>query len=287
MNDETYLDASEMDSSEINSNEIDLNDLENDDTLTFNEYLEQNKKDSYNDVSLYRIDARIFIGKINSNEIESWDFNRELNHEHIKNICENLNHMIGSLKLVRKIYDENKLFLVDGQHRTKALIQKLEEDPKFNIDIYIDIKDVKSENELLVYFKNINTILPMKTENIPTLKYKNIIDLLYKEFPNAFREDNTVRPYTSKNKLLGLFKSFRVFEDYQINELQLFTVIIDKNKKKSLSDCLEYPPRLYEQLKKTGFYLLADKNDGWIKNIIFDLKSKKFENSIKKMHLKK
>lgn len=234
-------------------------------------------KDIFDDYEEYRVDARLFLQFMEND----WEFNRNINENHINQLYMFADKLTGYINLVRCKHDNDKILLIDGQHRREAIRRKLEDDTKLNFDIRIEIKNVYSEEDIINYFTNINNILPMDVNDIPTIKYKNVVDALYSDFPKAFRNDNSPRPYTSKKKLLLLLKSNKLFENFNISDKDLYKKIKYHNSLKSTRiNISDYPKQSLDKAKITGFYLLLDNKNRWIETIKNGLASIKIDKNV-------
>ncbi len=129
----------------------------------------------------------------------------------------------------------------------------------------------------------------MNVDDIPSIKYKNLIDVLYAEYPDAFRDDNSPKPYTSRKKLMVLLKSNKLFEQYNIGINDLYKEIKKLNSLYSTSENIikHTPKNTLDKARKTGFYLLIDKNDRWVKTLILKLDNMKIESRTKRIRIKK
>jgi hypothetical protein len=196
-------------------------------------------------------------------------------------LYQNAENLLGSFCLVKCKYDNDNLYLIDGQHRREAIRRKLSENTKKNFNIHVDVKEVLSENDIINYFKNINNVKPMDNMNIPSLKYKNLIDMLCTEFPNIFISDlsKKKKPYIRKKDFLNFLKNHDIFNCYDCDEIFLFNEIIKKNSHYSIDNNLlkNTPKEILDIAKYTGFYLTCfdlNQNTRWINDIKLNLTRK-------------
>ena len=71
-----------------------------------------------------------------------WDFNRPIDKTHVdklKKIVLKKGYLEGYFDILKC---DNKLSIVNGQHRYKAIIEIMEDEPNFDLDIYCNVHTV-------------------------------------------------------------------------------------------------------------------------------------------------
>lgn len=240
------------------------------DTININNILDEGYLTTINKIKIYKLSARDILPII-----EEWPFNRPKNNDHINNIYQNINQIIGSFKLVKCLFNEGKLYLIDGQHRREAIIKKLLENSSFNIDIQVDILEVENEEEILEYFSLTNNVLKIQDFNLPKINYTKFINLLKNKFPKIF-DDLKEFPYLNEKKILEELKKKEIFEKYNdLTPIMLFKKFDEKNNLLGLTNKDKY----YQIRKEIGFFL----NINWIDELMNDLSLKNNEIKITKI----
>lgn len=134
---------------------------------------------------LYKKDFRTILSEINY-----WSYNRPLNidvvntlYECIKNNNNNINWILTAVKEKKN----NKIFLLDGQHRMEAIKKAIYEDidMKINKFIYINIyliDNIETDDEYIIdLFIKINNSTPLNIPDFPSRFTTKIIKEIIKD----------------------------------------------------------------------------------------------------------
>ena len=123
---------------------------------------------------MYLCKARMFCGTA----VEDWSFNRKVDMNHVQHIHDELlkmkiPHLLGTIKVVYGLQDQ-KYRVIDGQHRLTAITQITEKNISWDINIVVevfDVKDVTCSDVFELYHmanKNLNIALednPLEQRN--------------------------------------------------------------------------------------------------------------------------
>lgn len=216
----------------------------------------------------YKTDAQTFV-----NNVKIWAGQRDLNKEHIVYLAQQITkekYIMGTFTLVRA--DDGTVVLVNGHHRVRALKKILKLQPSFNCDIIIELykTDRLESKRTLNLFKNSNTILNVKVEDMPNKYALSLLDKLTTRFDGIFKdkgiEENCNRPYIHKRLLFSKLK--KAFQDHDLDEDSLFNAILDHNDKLKRK---EYPKNTLKSKGKcveTGCYLGLKGNCSWLDTLL-------------------
>ena len=183
---------------------------------------------------------------------------------------------------------KDKYYLIDGQHRFRAL-KKLYEEYAHDIEIFIEIVNIKNNTDLKenYFILNKNTQLPeiLEIENDKSL-LKELMEYFQEKYPDIWSNKSTriYRPFIN-------FNYFQETLDYLINEIKvldskkLIKLIEDKNENLKTWDREKFngiTDSQYEKAVKWKFYLglySYSSNDKWgyewARNIVFDVTGNK------------
>lgn len=245
-----------------------------------------NRIDSNDNYELYKVDLRRFVSTI-----DDWDYNRKKNQKHISELIQNYPNIIGDFIVVRCKYDDDKLLLIDGQHRRDAIIELFQGDPTLNGKGYVKVFNVDTKNDIAMLFKKINNVMPVKINEIPQFVYVEVIDQLQSKFPKAIKSlDRTTFPYMKKNELLKQLQDARLVEEFELTSTQLYDAIFKKNSEYSVKKDIFRnikTPGAYEKAQTSGFYLGLDRNGKWISELRLELNDmNELTNKTNKMTIK-
>jgi hypothetical protein len=101
-------------------------------------------------------------------------------------------------------------FIIDGQHRHRVLCKHFEEnlcEPDFQVLVYETF--VKTQQEIISYFKELNTQKPIDWKSDPVMLaniYVNELGLAFNSKTVYIRSTTTKRPYLSADTLRSEFK---------------------------------------------------------------------------------
>jgi hypothetical protein len=137
---------------------------------------------------------------------KSWDYQREISQDHVNKLMISIrskNHLHGIISLCSI---NNKIYIVDGQHRMAALRLLIEKDLIHDIDLIIEITKCLNHKEALQYFETINLSTPLDRNVIlgeTQIDYfEKIREKMVEMYPTIFRESNSpIPPYMNFSKL--------------------------------------------------------------------------------------
>jgi hypothetical protein len=207
-------------------------------------------------------------------KIDIWHGNRILNEEHKKDISENLKGGIQSLDLkpyhlVSYVVEDGlKTYIVDGQHRVSILKDAARKNmEQLNFDVIVIEKMCESENEVIEYFKLLNTTKAIEWKEDPTLQANAYIAAFEKEFNKGkvklLRSEGSHRPYMCtkklrdaivKSNLCSLGKTPQEFVEHALQKNKQF---IDHFKSMTLRE------KLHDRALALGFCLAIDEKFSW------------------------
>lgn len=232
-------------------------------------------KDEY--VRLYKTDARDFI-----KDIYNIKFQRQVDYDHVEKLKQELiksNHCVGTFKAVYS-HNNNKLMLIDGQHRVLALHDLMLHDAKFNINIILEVYEVKTEDEQKEWFRRANNVKNIEEENLPNVNVDVIVDYVMKNLKQQFSDNileialnekrRVYRPRIDENILMNHIKKYVIKNNItdakllykKINQLNNYEGMKGKNNFKQITN------KMWEKAKETGFYIGLYQNvDDWINKL--------------------
>ena len=160
------------------------------------------------DNSHYKVlPARIFC------QIPIWRGNRVIDEDHVKKIEEGIR---GNILLLNSnpyriaiITEEDgsvRQVIIDGQHRAFILKKYFEKEGAEEFDVLVAGKRFENEDEIIDYFKTINTTRAIQWKEDPVMKANAYLAALMKEFNEnpkfpMIRAGKTTRPFLSADKL--------------------------------------------------------------------------------------
>lgn len=160
------------------------------------------------DNSHYKVlPARIFC------QIPIWRGNRVIDEDHVKKIEEGIR---GNILLLNSnpyriaiITEEDgsvRQVIIDGQHRAFILKKYFEKEGAEEFDVLVAGKRFENEDEIIDYFKTINTTRAIQWKEDPVMKANAYLGALMKEFNEnpkfpMIRAGKTTRPFLSADKL--------------------------------------------------------------------------------------
>lgn len=160
------------------------------------------------DNSHYKVlPARIFC------QIPIWRGNRVIDEDHVKKIEEGIR---GNILLLNSnpyriaiITEEDgsvRQVIIDGQHRAFILKKYFEKEDSIDFDVLVAGKKFLNEDEIIDYFKTINTTRAIQWKEDPVMKANSYVGAVMKEFNEnpkfpMIRAGKTTRPFLSADKL--------------------------------------------------------------------------------------
>ena len=160
------------------------------------------------DGSRYKIiSARLF------SQIPVWSGNRVIDEDHVRKIEEGVRGNMMSLNLnpyrIAIITEEDgteKQYIIDGQHRAVILKRYFKKEDVPDFEVLVAKKNFDNEDEIIDYFKTINTTRAIQWKEDPVMKANTQVLAVMKEFNEnpkqpMIRAGKTTRPFLSADKL--------------------------------------------------------------------------------------
>ncbi len=209
--------------------------------------------------------------------IQPWTYNQPLKKSHIKKIKMELERepfLMGVFTVIQ--LDNDRLFLIDGHHRTEALRQLDQEGFERKIEIQVhcyqgDTIDSQSTSGL---FHKINNTKPFKMGPLVTDVVIRIINYLEVNYPKAIKNGSTRSqcPYIHKKSLNDVLYQ-TLSEMDSINYNRIIRKITDTNHKyrHKAKEIIKKAKKSWDiiqpRLEKTKFYPGVLPLEKWIEEI--------------------
>ena len=226
-----------------------------------------------NNVRFYKTDVRDFIP-----EITNATFQRKVDADHVKKLAEELKlskHCVGTFKAVQ-FEDDNRVELIDGQHRVLALAEIMKNDATFNMNVFLEVytsTDKKSQRD---WFIRANNVKNFEEEDLPNVAVDELVDRLKMAFGNSIVNTEIVnktkiyRPKVDSQALTQALKKH--IDEHSITDADaLFQRIIQLNNiagMKGMKGFKNVSATMWKKAKDNGgFYLGLYENLVWVKDI--------------------
>lgn len=160
------------------------------------------------DSSHYRsVSARLF------SQLPIWRGNRVIDEDHVRKIREGIHGNIFLLNSnpyrIAIIVEEDgtlQQMIIDGQHRAFILKKYFEDEEAEDFDVLVAGKRFANEDDIIDYFKTINTTRAIQWKEDPVMKANTYVSAIMKEFNDnpkqpMIRAGKTTRPFLSADKL--------------------------------------------------------------------------------------
>jgi hypothetical protein len=181
--------------------------------------------------------VKLYRGKYEKilDNIKDLPYNRKITDSHVKKIKSGIlkdRCLPTPLKIARDKYD--RLFLLDGHHRKKALDQISKENKDFHITIRIElyeVDDIKGEDCKELYRKS-NSILPFEENDLPQLIISGTITKLKSYYPNLIKlkgKNSVTRPFVDENLIYNGIRDSKLGEDGKLDADDIKNIIININ----------------------------------------------------------
>lgn len=203
---------------------------------------------SNNNVSYYITDIRDFV-----NEISTASCQRCIDNEHVEKLTKDIKmskHCVGTFKLVQL---NDKIDLIDGQHRVMALKNIISEDGFFNIELILEVYNVNNESEKRELFRNANNVKNIEEFDIPDEIYANVVDTVVKNLKNKFR-------YKNGNDCIRIPKIVDKSNLHRpnVDEQKLTKALIEYTKNKNIKDVDIICDKIYKLNNEYGMKKHSD-----------------------------
>jgi hypothetical protein len=146
-------------------------------------------------------------------QIPVWRGNRLIDMVHVEKIREGIRTSIQFLNsnpyriaLITEEDGTTKQYIIDGQHRAYILKQYFEKEEAVDFDVLVAGRKFENEDEIIDYFKAINTTRAIQWKEDPVMKANTYLAAMMKEFNDnpkqpMIRAGKTTRPFLSADKL--------------------------------------------------------------------------------------
>jgi hypothetical protein len=210
--------------------------------------------------------------------LSNWAYNRQLNDDHLRKLEVDIltmkhPHFIGSIKIARSMHDRKSMKIIDGFHRHQCVMNILEDNPYFDMQIDVDVyyvSDVEtSDLDLRELFIKANKNLNVKQEDVPEIKIIEVINKMIELWGHSIKSDENkgaYRPNVTKKALYEIMKhNSGKFKSKSSSDV--FKKIVSLNSMISMMPMVKLFGRaepsksklnMYEKAKTKGFYLNLD-----------------------------
>ena len=209
-------------------------------------------------------------------QIPVWKGNRVIDSTHVDRIREGLKgdvQLLNSnpfrLAFIKEDNDVVTRYIIDGQHRVHVLKDYFKTSSATDFPVLVAGKGFKSEDEIIDYFKLINTTKSIPWKEDPVLCANTYVSAIMKQFNTdpkfpLIRAGKTKRPFMSADKLREALIQKHVY-DWKKGPVEFAEECISKNDEKTeglkLKDTLT--PMEHKALEYQ-FALAMDDSFSWI-----------------------
>ncbi len=233
-----------------------------------------------------------------SKEVISPSIQRDINENHVMEIREHISQIYKELQPILGVIDivnlENKFYVIDGQHRLKALKDEYEENGK-SIPFYVIYYNVDNYEDLEEIFKlrNRNMNIPdyIKDRDNPNRELLKRIEK-WLSGKSVIFNNNIIRPNINLWKFMNNFSTSpllnSILENTNSNKLDLFKDIFEKEntniKRESLTtnwckkNKVSHDQKMYKTCIDCGIYLGLSVNQEWLNRPINSFKIFRIKN---------
>jgi hypothetical protein len=223
------------------------------------------------DGSLYRVVSAKWLSNV-----PVWKGNRVIDMTHVDRIREGLK---GNIPLLNSnpfrlafIKEDDEVvakYIIDGQHRHHLLKEYFQLSSALDFNIIVAAKQFGNEDDIIDYFKLINTTKSIPWKQDPVMVANNYVAALMKQFNTdtkfpLIRAGKTMRPFMSADKLRDALISKHV-HDWKKGPVEFAEECVTKNEEKTeglkLKDELT---SMETRALRYNFALALDDTFGWI-----------------------
>lgn len=227
-------------------------------------------------IHIFYRNGNVSIGTISCTDlinIPCWAYNRRLDTKRVLDIEKSIRQskfVYGTLSICEL---DEKYYLIDGQHRQKAIEKLIGKGIKLN-ECLLYIHKVNNEDDIYNLFKIVNDTKPLDPKETPSIIISKAVDKLAKDYPKAIKSDTnrTCYPYILSKELYERIKDVVLnSNNTEISTSKIYTAIkkinLDYSKMK-LKDIPGIKTNLtkaaFDKVNQSGFYLGLDVNWSWI-----------------------
>jgi hypothetical protein len=152
-------------------------------------------------------------------EIPIWNGNRIIDYTHVQKIKDGIRGNVERLDFGYRIARITEMdagfnpvtvsYIIDGQHRHRVLCDHFKNLCESDFPVVVIEKDMKSEAEIISYFKEVNCQMPIQWKSDPMVLANDYIAQLCADFnfgsKKLIRQGSTKRPYISVDALRDAF----------------------------------------------------------------------------------
>ncbi|ULY68459.1 hypothetical protein [Chlorella virus XW01] len=220
--------------------------------------------------------------------LKKLSLNRKLNYSHWNELLNFYKSIEGEEILIPNIISvglfNNKFYILDGQHRIKA-IKELLKYKKIKVKITLNLYIVNERKELLILIDKINSSLLLSFDLNISNDILELIEMIKNKFhiiknnekKSILIESNkkAVRPFLSEYKLVNKLKELNIIGINKPDKILKKILKINNKYKLILQENPKHFTFLTKKMIETATsydcYLGLDKNYEWIDNIIDDI----------------
>ena len=191
------------------------------------------------DGSKYRIVTARWLS-----QVPVWKGNRVIDMTHVDRIREGLKGNIPLLNanpfrlaFVKEDNDVVTRYIIDGQHRHHLLKEYFQHPAAQDFNIMVAAKQFGNEDEIIDYFKMINTTKSIPWKEDPVLCANTYVSAIMKQFNTdpkfpLIRAGKTKRPFMSADKLREALIAKHVY-DWKKGPVEFAEECVSKNEEKT------------------------------------------------------
>lgn len=221
-------------------------------------------------------------------EIPIWKGNRIIDMVHVQKIKDGIRGNVQKLDFSYRVARITEVdaggnsitmsYVIDGQHRHRVLCDHYKEnycEPDFPV-IVLE-KDMKSETEVISYFREVNCQKPIQWKSDPMILANEYIAQLIEEFnfgsKKLIRQGSTHRPYVSVDALRdALFACKDMLKEGDavafVRRVLAYNASRLKNADMAIYTAKKGEAEKIQKAVDTRFMLAVDKNLPWIRECL-------------------
>lgn len=208
-------------------------------------------------------------------ELPRWTYQRCIDPGHVNSLLSDLSlskHFIGTFKALRD--SEGSLKLMDGQHRMAACREMMKLDPRWNMDVMLEVYDTDSfdSGDSFKMFEKANNVKNVDSKDFPLKVAATIIKRCKNKWPGMLvrpREGKRVnRPRLDTRTLYRRLKDH--LPDKRIGLEELWKEITQANSRLGLCSHKTFgcSHNTLKKARSAGFYLGLQKDLEWLDHVL-------------------